>query len=187
MNLAATITAAGDNTYVTIQDTTTDWEVGAIQDVYDNGAATLNITILGVAYDAIDVSSYFNGGLQSGLAFVITGNDLKISGDALGGSTIPDGDWDVTYYAEHTIGGAVSDSVLVSEWLYGVVAKGVYEEVAVTNLNDWEFDNTLHQALLVAAWYVYLESIARAEVEQELTDFRTGLENLEIMLNNRNY
>jgi len=187
MDLTFTAEVASDNSKITITDTTSNWEVGGIQDVYDNGAATITPVILGVAYDAIDVSSYFDGGNQSGLVFEITPDLLLISGVAQHGADVPDGDWVITYYAEHTIGGSVSDSYQGTEYLYGVVQEGVLSEMQITNLNDWDFDHTLYEASLVGAWYVYLETIIQAAEDLQQADFRTGLENLQIMLANRNY
>lgn len=187
MNLAITITEAGDNSTASITDTTPDWEVGGIQSVFDDGDATLDIVILGVTYDQINVKSYFDGGLQSGLVFVITPEMLKIGGDSEFENNVPDGDWEVTYAANHIIGGPTSDSVVETEYLYGIVEEGVLTEISVTNLNDWEFDNTFYEAVLIGVWYVYLEAITKSVAEDDLTSFRTGLANLEIMLANKSY
>jgi len=189
MNLAFTLTEASDNSSVTITDATADWEVGGIQDVFDNGAATLNITILGIAYDQIDVASYFDGGLQSGLEFVITAEMLLIDAapQFTVGDSVPDGDYYVVYAAEHTVGGSISDSVSGTHLVYGIVEQGVLDEMRLTNLNEWSFDNTLHEALIVAAHYVYLEAIKSAAYEADIPSLREALNNLELMLENGNY
>jgi hypothetical protein len=187
MNLAFTSVVAEDNSKITITDTTPDWEVGGIQDVYDNGTATLTMTILGVAYDAIDVSSYFDGGSQSTLVFIITPELLKISGVSQFSGDVPDGDWVISYQVTHTIGGGQSDTYADTEYLYGIVEEGVQDEMLITNLNDWQFDNTLQEALLVGAHNTYLEGLKKAAEEEDTTNFRTALANLEIMLENGNY
>jgi len=186
MNLLFTVLAANDSSGITITDTTPDWEVGAIQDVFNNGYAVLNISILGVQYDIINVSSYFNGGLQAGLVFQILPAELLISGIVQHGS-IPDGDWSIEYVAAHTVGGAITDTVTNTEYITKAVEVGVYNELQVVKLNDWRFDNTLHEALLVASWETYLLAIIQAGIEMNVADFRTGLINLEIMLANRSY
>lgn len=187
MNLAITITEESDNSIAIITDTTTDWGAGEIQSVFDDGDATLDIVILGVIYDQINVKTYFDGGLQSGLVFVISPGMLQVSGDPKFSDNVPDGDWDVTYTANHIIGGPEADAVVETGYLYGIVEEGVLEEISVTNLNDWQFDNTFYEALLIGAWYVYLEAITKAVAEDDLTSFRTGLANLEIMLANKSY
>jgi hypothetical protein len=184
-----TVTEASDNSSVTITDTTADWEGGGIQDVYDNGAATLAIIVGGVVYDDIDIVAYFDGGLQSGLVFVITPDLLKVGAVAQFEITddIPDGDWYITYAAEHTVGGAISDSLTEGHLIYGVVEKGVLDEIRLTDLNDWSFSNTLYEALIKSAHFVYLEGIKASAYESDLNSLREALTNLELMLENGTY
>jgi len=187
MNLNFSVSKASDNTSITLTDTTPDWEVGGIQDVYDNGAATITPVILGVTYDPIDVKAYFDGGNQSNLIFVLTPDMFKISGVAQFTTTILDGDYAMTYAANHSVGGSISDSHADTSYVLGLVTKGVADEMQVAKLNEWSFDNTLREANLIGSWYTYLKTIEEAGEDGEVTDFRSGLENLQVMLNNRTY
>ena len=104
-NLDFTLVEASDNSMITITDTTPDYGVGIIQDVFDNGSATLTLTIRGIAYDAIDVKSYFDGGNQGNLVYDINPEDLKVSSVAqfAADDDFPDGDVSAVY--------AVTDAV----------------------------------------------------------------------------
>jgi len=189
MTLDFTITEASDNSSVTIQDTTADWEVGGIQDVYDNGAATLTITILGTTYDAIDVKSYFDGGLQAGLAFVINPEDLKIATVAqfTADQDIPDGDWSIVYAANHTVGGAISDTETQMHLVYGVIEKEVLDMMRITEVKPLTFEETLLDAMIRCAHYSYLKGIINSAYVSEITNLRTALDDLEDMVDNGTY
>jgi len=179
MNLAFTVQKFEDNSKITITDTTPDWGVGEIQDVFDTGFASLNITISGTLYDEIDVTASFNGGTQGGLVFTILPEQVG------GGSTVPDGDWEIEYYAD--TGQGQDDDITDTEFIYGNATKAVDDETQVVNLNDFKFENTVHTAMIVGTWVVYMQAIEQAAAEENVTDFRHGLEHLNIMIANKTY
>jgi len=186
MTLDFTLTEASDNLSVTIQDTTGDWGAGEIADVFNAGNATIVPTILGITYDPINVTSYFENGLQAELAFIITADLLKIGTVAQFESSdfVPDGDWSILYAASNSTG---SDSETSSFLVYGVVEAGVLDQLRLQDLNDWSFDNTLNEALIKGAHYVYLKAIINSAYESDINSLREALANLETMLENMNY
>lgn len=186
MTLDFTLTEASDNLSVTIQDTTDDWGVGEIQSVYTSGNALIRPTILGVEYDPITVTSHFQSGLQELLAFVVTADMLLIGGQAqfTAGDTVPDGDWSVFY---DVTSGSGSNDVTKSTSVHGVVQKGVLDQIRVQDLNNWAFDNTLHEAAIKGAHYVYFVAMLSAYDQGDLVSYREALANLEVMLENGNY
>ena len=189
MNLDFSVTESSDNTKITITDTTEDWAAGDIQDVYDNGAATITPTILGTEYDSIDVSSYFNGGDQDDLAFEITASDLKIDGTSPfeSGDEMPDGDYSIVYAANHTNGGATSDSVTDLVLITGVIEKSVLDALLLTEVTPLTFEETLKDAMIRLAQYSYLKGIENSAYVSEISNLRTALTNLESMVSNGNY
>ncbi|GAG24002.1 unnamed protein product, partial [marine sediment metagenome] len=125
-NLDATLVEASDNSKITITDTTPDYGAGSIQDVFDNGTATVTLTIRGIAYDAIDVKSYFDGGNQGNLEFDVMPEDLKISTSPqfVAGDDFPDGDVNNVYAVTNA---TESDSVTKQDLVYGVIEKEVLD------------------------------------------------------------
>ena len=184
MTLAFTVQKFEDNSKITITDTTLDWQAGEIANVFNLGSASLVITILGVEYDLIDIASYFAGGTQGGLVFTILPEDLKLSTESQFALTVPDGDWLIAYSATD---GTSSDEIEDTEFVYGIATKAVDDETQVVNLNDFKFENTVHAAMIVGTWVVYMQAIEQAAAEENVTDFRHGLEHLNIMIANKAY
>ena len=188
MNLNFSVTGASDNSYVVIQDTTPDWGAGEIADVFNNGDANLTIAILGITYDAISVKSYFENGLQAELAFIIRPEDLLIGGiQQFSGDSVPDGDWNITYVASHTIGGAVIDTDSQRHLIYGTVEKAVLEMLRITQVFPLTFEETLRKAMIRLAHYSYLQGIINSAYSSEIDNLRVALTDLQTMINNGEY
>lgn len=187
MILDFTITESSDNSSVTIQDTTADWDVGQIQDVFDSGTATITVTILGTAYDAIDVKSYFDGGLQSGLTFVINPEDLEIGGVAQFAATenIPDGDWSIVYAVDD--GDGETDTETQMHLVYGTIEKEVTQMIRITEVKPLTFEETLRKAMIRLAHWAYLKGIINSAYVSEVSNLRTALSDLETMIENGAY
>lgn len=188
MTLNFTLSEATDNKSITITDTTSDWGGGQIQAVYTSGSATITLTILGITYDPINIKSYFNGGSQGNLNFVITPALLKISGvqkftDPTN-DTMPDGDYNVIYYANT---GAVSDTETKDKFVYGVIEKDVMDMLRITNVQVLTYNENLVKAQKRLAHYSYLIGMINSAYESEITNLRTALANLQFMVANQVY
>lgn len=188
MNLAITVVEPSDNKSIVITDTTADWDAGEIQAVYTTGSATITLTILGVVYDAINVKSYFNGGLQSNLAFVITPALLRIGGvqqftDPTN-DQMPDGDYNIVYYANT---GTENDTLTEDKLIFGVIEHDVLEMIRITNVNILSFEENLDKANRRLAHYSYLIGMINSAYESQIGNLRTALAALRIMVDNQIY
>jgi hypothetical protein len=188
MTLAFTVTEPNDNKSIVIKDTTLDWGGGQIQAVFTSGSATITLTILGVTYDAIPVKSYFNGGLQSNLSFVITPALLKISGvvqyHTPTTDQMPDGDYNIIYYANT---GAINDTETQDKLIFGIIEHDVLDIIRITNINVLSFDENTIKAMLRLAHYSYLMGMINSAYESQVGNLRTALANLRIMVDNQIY
>jgi hypothetical protein len=185
-NLAMTLVEVSDSSKVVITDTTPDYSAGEIQDVFDNGVATLTITARGIAYDAIDVTANFDGDSQSTLEYDILPTDLKIATVAQfsSGDSIPDGDWEVSY----NVANAADDETLLESWLvYGVIEKAVLDELRVTDINLFTFEEHLRRAQVRLAHYAYMQAMVQSAYVSEIENLRTVLTTLETMVENGTY
>jgi hypothetical protein len=184
--LAMTLVELSDNSLVRITDTTPDYGVGAIQDVFDNGVATITPVIRGIAYDAINVTSQFDGGLQSSLVFDIKPTDLLISSVAQfsASDAMPDGDYEITYNVQNT----ADNETLVESWLvYGVVEQGILDTLRVTDINTFSFEENLRVAMIRLAHYAYMQAMIQSAYVSEVENLRDILTTLETMIANGIY
>jgi hypothetical protein len=184
--LAMTLTELSDSSKVTITDTTADYSAGEIQDVFDNGVATITPVIRGIAYDAIDVTANFDGDSQSTLVFDILPTDLKISTVAqfASGDDMPDGDYEITYNVQN----AADNETLIESWLvYGVVEKSILDELRVTDINVLTFEENLRKAMIRLAHYAYMQAMLQSAYVSEVENLREILTTLESMVENGIY
>jgi hypothetical protein len=185
-NVDFTVAEASDNSSVTITDSTPDYGAGDIQRVFDSGAASLYIKILDVQYDAIDVTSYFDGDSQANLVFTINPEDLKISTVAQFAATedIPDGDWNIVYDVDDSI---TNDIVTEDHLIYGAIEKEVLNELRVVDINAFGFEESLRKALIRLAHYAYMQGMVNASYVGQISNLRTILALLQTMVANGTY
>jgi hypothetical protein len=187
ITLAMTLVELSDSSAVRITDTTADYDPGDIQAVFDTGTATITPVIEGVAYDAIDVVSYFDGDSQANLIFDITPVMLEIGSVAqfVSGDLMPDGDYQITYAVDTGVG--ESDSLTESWLVYGVIEKGVLDQLRVTDINVLTFEENLRKAMIRLAHYAYMQSMVQSAYVSEIENLRTILATLENMVENGIY
>lgn len=190
MVLNFSFSEASDNKSITIQDTTADWVAGDIAEIYAHRAdgitlATLDLTIAGIAYDTINVISFFAAGNQAGLAFKINNTDLKLLtvSPFTSASDIPDGDIEILYTVvdDHN---ALSDTFTDSYLIYGAIEKKVLLEMLETNVQSLTSDSSLYRANVRLLHFSYFMSILNSAYSGQIDNLRTSLANLNAMIDN---
>jgi len=193
MTLNFSFSEASDNKSVTITDTTADWAVGQIAEIYahrNDGTTLGTITpaILGIAYDAIDILPLFSTGDQADLVYVITPDMLKIDGVSQFESTdnFPDGDMEITYDVidDHN---SDSDQFIDSYFVYGAIEELVLEELLLTNQAALTCESSLHKANIRLLHYSYLISMINSAWTGQVDNLRTALANLQYMVANQTF
>jgi hypothetical protein len=187
INIAITLVELSDSSAVRLTDTTPDYDPGDIQAVFDTGTATVTLTIRGIAYDAIDVSAYFDGDSQANLVYDITPDMLLVSGVAQFTSEddMPDGDYDIVYAVDTGVG--EDDTYNVGYLVYGVVEKGVLDAIRLTDINVFTFEENLRKAQVRGAHWSYMQSMINGAYVSETENLRVALTNLETMIANGIY
>lgn len=193
MNLNFSFSEADDNSSVVVTDTTPDWGVGQIAQIYANRAdgstkAQLTLTILGIEYDPIDVIDYFQGGTQEDLEFEITADMLKVDGvsDFLETDAFPDGDV-VIKYDVVDLQGAQSDSFSDTYFVYGVIEQEVLVKLLETNTQALTCSSSLHKANVRLIHFSYLMAMINSANSGQITNLRTMLERLQYMVTNNTF
>ena len=187
ITLAMTLVELSDNSAVRITDTTADYDPGDIQAVFTTGTATITPVIRGIAYDAIDVSSYFDGDSQVNLIFDITPVMLLISSVAQfsASDVMPDGDYQITYAVDTGVG---EDDSLTESWLvYGVIEQAVLDALRLTDINVLTFEENLRKAMIRLAHYAYMIAMIQSSYISEIENLRASLTTLENMVANGIY
>lgn len=193
MTLNFSFTEADDNSSITIKDTTSDWIVGQIAEIYahradGNTKATLDITVFGIAYETIDVMQWFSTGIQADMEFVITPDMLTLLGvpQFNVGDDFPDGDVEIVYTVADNHNGQ-SDTFTDTYFVYGAIEELVLEEMLDTNVQALTCGSSLHKASVRLLWFSYLMGMINSSYTGQIANLRTSLTNLNFMVANNTY
>ena len=97
---------------------------------------------------------------------------------------MPDGDYNIAYHADT---GSVNDLETMDKLIFGVIEHDVLDMIRVTSFNALTFEENSYKAMMRLAHYSYLVGMINSAYEGQISNLRTALANLQIMVANQIY